>query len=122
MSKVIIHLMGGGSYETTEQALPNVQRMMAGKITGIERPGQNLASAITEELVVEVEETKPETVVEEITETVDENRLPTLDELRGTDKDVLRKMANDIAESKSITKPNARLGVEKLSQWIFDNQ
>jgi len=115
-NKVTIHLKGGGSYETTEIGLPNAQRLMAGKIAGIERDGDNdlnLKSSIDESLVMEITENKT---------TVGVTELPTLDELLGTDKDVLKKMANDIAELKQITKVNGRSGVEKLAEWIFENQ
>jgi len=119
-NKVTIHLKGGGSYETTEIGLPNAQRLMAGKIAGIEREGENdmdLKSSIDESLVMEIteNETKVELKVEAI-------GVPTMDELLGTDKDVLKKMANDIAELKQITKVNGRSGVEKLAEWIFENQ
>jgi len=116
-NKVTIHLKGGGSYETTENALPNAQRLMAGKIAGIERgDGKeiDLASSVDENLIVEVTDTKtPEVVIV---------RLPTLDELLKTDKDVLKKMANDIAKLENITKVNGRSGIPLLAKWIFENQ
>jgi len=118
MAKVIIHLIGGGSYETTDANLPNTQRLMAGKISGIEyeNGNQNLADAIDDELVVEEITNNPESDVD------DETRNPTLDELKGTDKDVLKKMADDLAEAQGITKVNGRSGVDKLAEYIFKNQ
>ena len=117
MSKVIIHLKGGGSYETTEIGLPNAQRLMAGNIAGIEREsegGKDLIASIDENLVVEITETGAPEVVE--------TRLPTLDELLKTDKDVLKKMAGDIAVLENITKVNGRSGVTILANYVFDNQ
>lgn len=120
--KVIIHLKGGGSYETTEHGLPNAQRMMAGKIKGIEREndsdGSHLENSIDEDLVIEVSEKVEETTDEKVEET----RFPTLEELEGTDKDVLRKMADDLAIAKEITKANGRSGVKTLAKYIFENQ
>lgn len=120
MSKVIVHLEGGRSYETTEHALPNIERMLVGQITGIERPGQDvgdLTNSIDDKLVVEIDNV----VIEEIVDSEDV-RFPTLKELKSSDKDVLKQMANDIAERKGITKVNGRSGVEKLSEWIMEHQ
>lgn len=121
MSKVIIHLKGGKSYETTEANLTNTQRLLAGQIVGIEREGDNaisdLADSIDDELIVEIsgnEDSNDSDVVE--------IKLPTLKELEGTDKDVLRKMADDLAELEGITKANHRAGVKKLAEYIFENQ
>ena len=138
MSKVTIHLKGGGSYETTEGNLENTKRLLGDKVAGVEFSDQNkqeedLTEAITEELVVEVieDDEKGEKGVEVVKEVIVEEgevieegevRLPTLEELKSSDKDVLKKMAAELADKKGITKVNARAGVDKLADYIFENQ
>jgi len=121
MSKVIIHLQGGKSYETTDLNVENTRRLLGSQVVGVEfadkeNQQQDLTEAIDDELIVEViEEEEEEEVIEETTKL-------TLEELKNSDKDVLRKLADEIAASKEITKCNGRSGVEKLAQYIFDNQ
>ena len=127
MSKVIIHKKGGGTFETTEGNLASAQRLLAGQITGIERPGEkiegnNLANAIDDELIVEVSGNDETPTGNPPGDNDDPVRLPTKDELMNSDKDVLKKMADELAEKKGITKVNHRSGVEKLADYIVENQ
>lgn len=128
MSKVIVHKKSGGTFETTEGNLANVQRLLAGNIASIERPEetqtQSLEDVVDDELVVDVTNNNSNDD-DGNGDGNDDNGgsgLPTEKELMASDKDVLKKLADELAEKKGITKVNHRSGKAKLTEYILANQ
>ena len=119
MSTVIIHKVGGGSFEIPAGNLENTRRLLGDQIAHVEQKGEsvNLVNAIDENLILEITDT--DTGEKTTTEV---SGKQTLEDLELKPIEELREMADNLSKEKAIAKANARSGIKKLALYCFNNQ